>query len=67
MHQNKRSGWKVPITRDGKKLDDNNLLNMQAHEFVNNFEHFVQVCISRYPEVTSDLIVVCKNFRVIAR
>jgi hypothetical protein len=53
LHEDDKSGWKVPMTKEGK-LGEVNLSNKAARAFVNNFEHLIDACLDGHadPELT---------------
>jgi hypothetical protein len=67
MHINDSSGWRVPMTRDGKQLDDINLSNTQARDFVKHFEFLVNICTQNCAVELKDAWQdICRRFRTIS-
>ena len=67
MHINDTSGWRVPMTGDGKQLDDVKLSNVQARDFVKNFKFLVEICTQNCDiELKDAWLVVYRRFKIVA-
>jgi hypothetical protein len=61
MHAEDASGWKVPMTVEGK-LGEINLSNTQARDFLNNFDKLIDVCLEGH--ANEDLVYEWKDMMV---
>ena len=70
MHDGDNSGWRVPMTRDGKDLGDVGFDGGQAKSFDRNFEVFIDLCLENHrlgPDFITDWKEMFQEYRIVRR